>query len=528
MLNVMTIFRSVFTISFYISISRILGFVRDILIAQYLGVSMLSDAFFAAFRLPNFFRRVFAEGAFNSAFVPIFIEKLQDKKTDQDELLFVRNIFSLLFYALLIFIITFQIFMPFFMKILFPGFFTDPEKSGLLINLSHITIFYLLFISLVSLCSGILNSITKFAVPASAPIVLNITLIASIFVFGSITPNYAYALSWGVFVAGILQFLWVFYFTIKSGFLLYPKFPSTKNLINRDIKKFFRKLVPGVIGANVMQINLLVDSIFASMISGAVSYLYYADRINQLPLAMIGIAIGIALLPALSRRIKSGENAAAIKLQNIALEAGLVLVIPATLALTVLAYPIISSLFERGKFTSDESFFVAKALMFYSFGLPSYVLVKVMEPAFFSRGDTKTPMKIAFICLANNAVLNLVFYTLGFGYVGIVMASVISTYLNLTLLITTLIRKKHFHFAADFFKKLVLILIPSILMAFTLFLLREHFHNSNYFEKILELVIMISIGLLVYFISSYFSGSLDILLRSNFLKRKKHDQIPTA
>jgi putative peptidoglycan lipid II flippase len=520
----MSIFRSVFTISFYISISRILGFIRDILIAQYLGISLLSDAFFAAFRLPNFFRRVFAEGAFNSAFVPIFIEKLQDKKTDKDEILFARNIFSLLFYALLIFTIILQIFMPFFMKILFPGFFTDPEKSDLLVNLSRITIFYLIFISLVSLCSGILNSLSKFAVPASAPIVLNGTLIASIFLFGSITPNYAYALSWGVFFAGILQFLWVFYFTVKSGFLLYPKIPT----ISLDIKKFFQKLAPGIIGANVMQINLLLDSIFASMIAGAVSYLYYADRINQLPLAMIGIAIGIALLPALSRKIKSADHEGAIKLQNTALEVGLILVIPATLALTVLAYPIISSLFERGKFSAEESFFVAKALMFYSFGLPPYVLVKVMEPAFFARQDTKTPMKIAFICLLNNAILNLIFFFFNFGYVGIILASIISSYLNLTLLISLLVKKKHFHFEKTFVRKLVLIMIPASLMALTLFSMREFFQQSDSMNKIIELIIMISAGLTVYGVSSYFSGSLNILLKSNILKRKKDDIVPTS
>jgi len=517
-------FRSIFTISFFISLSRILGFVRDILIAQHVGVSMLSDAFFAAFRLPNFFRRIFAEGAFNSAFVPIFIEKLQDKKTDADEKFFVRNIFSILFYALLFFTIIFQIFMPTFMKILFPGFFSDPEKSALLINLSRITIFYLIFISLVSLCSGILNSLNKFAVPASSPIILNATLIASVFVFGPIAPNYAYALSWGVFIAGILQFLWLFFFTIKAGFLVYPNFPK----INSDIKKFFRKLVPGVIGANVMQINLLVDSIFASMISGAVSYLYYADRINQLPLAMIGIAIGIALLPALSRKIKSHEFNEAIKLQNMALEVGMILVIPATLALTVLSYPIISSLFERGAFTSKESFFVAQALMFYSFGLPSYVLVKVMEPSFFSRGDTKTPMNIAFICLINNAVLNVIFFSMNFGYIGIVLASVISSYFNLTLLITILIKKKHFRFEKNFFKKFVLIFIPALAMALTLYLLRELFAKNDELGRIAELVTMIAAGLIIYFITSYFSGSLDILLKAHILRRKKNDAIPSV
>lgn len=515
-------FRSFFTISFFISISRIFGFIRDVLIAQYVGVSVVSDAFFAAFRLPNFFRRVFAEGAFNSAFVPIFVEKLNAKNGDKSDLFFVRNIFSMLFYTLLVFTILLQIFMPFFMKILFPGFFSDPEKSELLISLSRITIFYLIFISLVSLLSGVLNSIGKFAVPASAPIILNGTLIASIFVFGSLTTNYGYALSWGVFAAGILQFLWLFFFTIKAGFLVYPKLP----VFNKDMKKFFNKLVPGIIGANVMQINLLVDSIFASMMAGAVSYLYYADRINQLPLAMIGIAIGIALLPTLSRKIKNNEIKEAIKLQNLALEVGLILVIPATLALTCLALPIISSLFERGAFDQKQTVHVAKALMFYSFGLPAYVLVKIMEPAFFSRGDTKTPMKIAMICLLSNAILNVIFYFNGFSYIGIVLASITSSYLNLTLLITKLIKKKHFYFEKEFLKKLIFILIPSVTMTVSLIIMRVYFKESDQLDKVIELIIMISIGLLVYGVSSYFSGSLDILLKSLKLRKRKNEILP--
>lgn len=513
----MSIGRSVFTVSFYISISRILGFVRDLFIAKYLGVSMLSDAFFAAFRLPNFFRRIFAEGAFNSAFVPIFIEKLQDKKSDMDEKIFVQNVFSILLYALLIFTLIFQIFMPFFMKILFPGFFTDPEKSTLLISLSRITIFYLIFISLVSLLSGILNSMSKFAIPASSPIILNGTLIASIFAFGSFTPNYAYALSWGVFIAGILQFIWLAYFTKKCGFLFFPKWPK----INGDVRKLFRKLIPGIIGANVLQINLLIDSIFASMIFGAVSYLYYADRINQLPLAMIGISIGIALLPALSRKIKAGEFGEAIALQNLALEIGLILVIPATLSLTILSQPIISTLFERGAFGANETAAVSKALMFYSLGLPSFVLVKVMEPGFFSRGDTKTPMMIAIICLFSNAILNAIFYFLGFGYVGIILSSVISSYLNLSILMSKLISKKHFEFERDFIKKLIKIIIPALLMALVLLWLREFFEKSDSLNKIIELIIIIICGILVYISASFISGSAKSLIRSNFLRKKK-------
>jgi len=478
----------------------------------------MSDAFFAAFKLPNFFRRVFAEGAFNSAFIPIFIEKVQDKKAKDDELFFVRNVFSILFYILLIFILVFQIFMPVFMKGLFPGFFDDPEKSVLLINLSRITIFYLLFISLVSLCSGILNSVGKFAIPASAPIILNATLVASIFLFGSFSPTYAHQLSWGVFAAGILQFIWLFIFTAKSGYLLYPKMPE----FNADLKKFFTRLIPGVIGANLLQINLLVNSIFASLIAGGVSYLYYADRINQLPLALIGIAIGIALLPDLSKKIKANKHSSAIRMQNMALEVGLILVIPATLALTIIAHPIISTLFERGEFTSYETLHVATALTFYSLGLPAYVLIKVIEPAFFARSDTKTPMRIAFVCMIANVVFNIFFFVLDMSYVGIITSSVLSSYLNLVLLLTILIRRKHFKFEKKFVKKLILILIPSVVMAFALIFMKNIFVISDKFGNITELVIMVATGVFIYGVSSYFSGSLNILSKSHLLKRKKN------
>ena len=500
----MKLFKSVFVISFFISLSRILGFIRDILIAKYLGIGMLSDVFFAAFRLPNFFRRIFAEGAFNSAFVPIFVDKLQVHHDQKDALNFVRNILSLLFFVLLVFLILLQIFMPLMMKLMFFGFVADPEKFSLLVNLSRITIFYLLFISIVSLFSGVLNSIGKFAVPSSVPIILNGTLIASIFVFGSTTPNLAYALSWGVFSAGILQLLWLVIFLYRAKMMVYPTFPK----INKDTKHFFQKLLPGVIGANVMQVNLLVDTMIASLIAGAVSYLYYADRINQLPLAMIGIAINIALLPTLSRAIKSGDMSKAMKLQNLALEAGLILVIPATLALTCLAHPMIEVLFERGAFGKNETDFVAKALMFYSFGLPAFVTVKVLEPGFFARGNTKTPMKIAMICLVNNVILNLLFFK-PFGYIGIVMASVCSSYLNISLLLFNLTKNKHFIFEKNFTIKLVKILIPAVLMAAMLLFLNRYF--ASLLSPTVNLIATITLGLIGYLGSAYVSGALNIL-----------------
>ena len=499
----MRLFKSVFVISFFISLSRILGFIRDVFIAQYLGAGMMADAFFAAFRLPNFFRRVFAEGAFNSAFVPIFVDKLQANSSEQDAKNFVRNILSLLFLVLLAFVILLQIFMPLAMKLMFFGFSSDPEKFSLLVNLSRITIIYLLFISIVSLFSGVLNSMDKFAAPSSVPIILNGTLIASIFVFGTIVPNIAYALSWGVFCAGVLQLLWLMFFLARAKMLVYPAIP----VINSDVKHFFKKLIPGIIGANVMQINLLVDTMIASLISGAVSYLYYADRINQLPLAMIGIAINIALLPSLSKAIKSGDKLQGEKLQNIALEASLILVIPATLALTCLAHLIIEGLFQRGAFGASETDLVAKALMFYSFGLPAYVVVKVLEPGFFARGDTKTPMKIAIVCLINNVVLNLIFFK-PFGYIGIVLASICSSYLNVGLLLLNLTKRDYFAFEQKFLIKLVRIVIPAFFMAAILIFFKNYF--ANLLSPILNLITTIALGLISYLIASYLSGSLKI------------------
>jgi len=508
---VKVIFRSVFTISFFTAISRIFGFIRDILIARYLGVSMMSDVFFAAFRLPNFFRRIFAEGAFNSAFIPIFVA--ENKKSGIQSKEFILNIFSILLYILLVFVMILQIFMPFFMKILFPGFYDDSLKFDLLIEISRITIFYLIFISLVSLLSGILNSLSKFAIPAATPIILNLTLIISIFAISPFVPNYAYALSWGVFVAGCLQFLVLFYATAKLGFLAYPKIPS----INSSVKKFFKKIIPAIVGANVMQINLLVDSIFASMTIGAISYLYYADRINQLPLALIGIAIGVVLLPKLSSLIKDKKEIQAIRLQNITIKIALLLSIPASLGLIILSYDIIYILFERGNFTNSETICVSKALILYAIALPAFILVKVLEPSFFARGNTKIPMQIAIICVIVNALLNLIFYHLNFGYLGIILAAIIASYLNLAMILKNLITKKYFWFIDFSFISFLKLSLPSAIMSLFLILLKKIsiFITIN---PILMLIFQIMVGLAIYLILLWAFGYAKILKPSQMLE----------
>jgi putative peptidoglycan lipid II flippase len=500
--------KNILTISFFISLSRIFGFIRDILIAKFLGIGLLSDVFFASFRVPNFFRRTFAEGAFNSAFVPLFIDKHSNLGYKESKR-FIANISSWLLLILWLVVISFQLFMPFLMKVFFPGFFASPEKSELLINLSRITIFYLVFIAIVSLLSGILNALNKFATASATQLILNLTLIFFITVLGNYFKNYAYALAWGVFTAGLLQLLFISFFSYRCGFLVIPQLPKN----NLDFKIFLKKLLPGLIGANVMQINLLIDSIFASSIVGAISYLYYADRINQLPLATIGIAISVALLPNISKKIKTGELEKANNLQNTALEIALFLAIPASLALTILAENIIGVLFERGVFTHQETIKVGLALKYYSFGLPAYILVKIFEPTFFARSNTKTPMKIAIFCVLLNILFNYIFYLYNFGYVGIILASIIASYVNFGLLFFLARQKKYFSVQKNFWQKMIKILFCAIFMASCLYFCQNYFGNNLW--QIWQLIFVISIGLLVYFIFAYFIGCFTLLKQLN-------------
>lgn len=496
--------KNIATISFFISLSRIFGFVRDILIAKFLGIGLLSDVFFASFRVPNFFRRTFAEGAFNNAFVPLFIDKHSNLGQEASKK-FIANISAWLLLILWLVVICFQLFMPFLMKVFFPGFFESAEKSELLISLSRITIFYLVFIAMVSLFSGILNAVNKFATASATQLILNLTLIFFITVVGKYFYNYAYALAWGVFTAGVLQLLFIGFFSYRCGFLVMPQLPKN----NSDFKVFLKKLVPGLIGANVMQINLLIDSIFASAIVGAISYLYYADRINQLPLANIGIAISVALLPNISKKIKTGELEKANKLQNTALEIGLFLALPASLALTILAENIIGVLFERGAFTHHETIKVGLALKYYSFGLPAYILVKIFEPTFFARSNTKTPMKIAIFCVLLNVVFNYIFHLYNFGYVGIILASIVASYINFSLLFFFAYQKKYFSFQQNFWQKIIKILLCAVFMASCLWFCKNYFGNDLW--QIWQLALVIVIGLLVYFIFAYIIGCFTLL-----------------
>jgi putative peptidoglycan lipid II flippase len=428
--------RGIATVGGYTLASRVLGFLRDVLAAAYLGAGPVADAFFVAFKFPNFFRRLFAEGAFNAAFVPIFAGMVaKDGRVAARN--FAEDALAVLLAALLALTLAIEALMPHFVALAAPGFRDEPEKLALAIEFTRITFPYLLFISLVSLQGGVLNSLDRFAAVAATPILLNLCLIGGMIVLSPLLGSPGLALSWGVALAGVVQFLWLAAACRGAGMAL--RLPRPR--LTPEVRRLGRLMLPAALGSGVVQINLLIDVMIASLLpTGAVSYLYYADRLYELPLAVIGIAIGTALLPLLSRQIRLGEAAAAAETQNRALEAAMVLTLPATAALLVLAEPIIVVLFQRGAFDAAVSTATAAALVAYACGLPAYVLIKVLTPGFYAREDTGTPVRIAVACVALNTLAALALMRV-LGHVGIALATALSAWVNCALLARGLVAR---------------------------------------------------------------------------------------
>jgi putative peptidoglycan lipid II flippase len=431
----MALIRSVATLGSYTMISRVLGFVREILTANFLGASNISDAFFVALRLPNMFRSLFAEGAFSVAFVPIFAGKVAtDGKADAKR--FAEEALAILLVALLLFLILGEFAAPWILDVIAPGFRASPRKFALALDLTRIMFPYLVFLSLVALQGGILNSLERFAAAAITPVLLNIFLIATLL---GVRPLTGEALAWAVTGAGLAQFLWLMFSCWRAGMALSLPVPR----LTREMRRLLRIMVPGVFGAGVTQINLLVSTAIASLLPvGSVSFLYYADRLNQLPLAVIGIAIGTAILPGLSRQVRVGDDAGANATQNRGLELALLLTLPATVALAVAARPILEVLFQHGRFTARDAHETAGALAAYAAGLPAFVLIKVMAPGFYARHDTRTPVIIGAIAVAVNIALTV---GLGLGtslaHVGVAMATSVAGWMNALALTVVLTRR---------------------------------------------------------------------------------------
>ena len=499
----MNILTSVSSFGILTLVSRILGYLRDILIAFFVGTSFLADAFFVAFRLPNTFRRLFAEGSFNSAFVPQY-SKLDVKKKSYN---FANSIFNLLVFSLLLLICVAEIFMGGVLYLISPGFLADDQKFELATSLSRITFPFLFFVSLSSFYSGILNSKGKFAVAASAPIILNVMLIGSIYYSYINKEEYVYHMSWAVSIAGFLQLL-MLYFYSKKYFV--PKL-SFNFTISEEVKYFFRRLLPSIFSSGIMQINILVGTIIASFQASAVSYLYYADRIYQLPLAITGIAIATVILPTLSKAIFRKEEKSFF-LQNRSIELSLFLSAPAMVGILVATQPIISCLFGYGSFNQESIYQTSRALFIFGFGLPAFSLLKIYSSFYFARGDTKFPFKVSLLTVIINILISILFFAY-FGFIAIALGTVISCWIAILVYQFNLHQNNLHQFDKIFKIRISKIFVCSFIMSAILYFLLFEFGDvfyENSASKIFYLVGIVGSSALIYFLLSILFKSFSI------------------
>jgi len=436
----MSLGRSIFTVGSFTLLSRIVGFVRDIVLSAILGSGPIADAFIVAFRLPNFFRRLFAEGAFSAAFVPLFAGELQGEGREA-AVVFARQAHACLLMILVPFSLILMLAMPAVIWLLAPGFTDDKTIFDQAVTFGRITFPYLVFISLASLYGGVLNGIDRFAEVAFTPVLLNITLIGCVLGLTPMLPDAGYAASIGVALAGFLQWLWLLFSCWRDGVAMTLVRPR----LTEKVRRLVKLATPVAIGGGAQQVSTMLDVVWASLLpAGSISALYYADRIAQLPLGVIGIAIGTALLPLLARQLRAGADEAAMANQNRAIEFGLLFSLPATAALWILAEPMIRVLFEHGKFAPADTARAAGALGAYAAGLPAFMLIKALTPGFFARHDTRTPLYIALIAIALNVALNATFvFGTHLAQVGIALASSISGWVNALLLAAVLLRRDH-------------------------------------------------------------------------------------
>ena len=435
----MNLIKSTGTFSFYTLISRLLGYLRDVLIAIFLGSGPLADAFFVAFRIPNTFRRLFSEGTFNAAFVPSYSSELiKGKRKTQ---LFANKVFNILLFNLMFIVFIVEIFMPAFILLIAPGFSENSEKFDIAITLTRITFPFLFFVSLSSFFSAILNSHNKFAAASAAPIILNIILI-SVLLFGSyLADQLVYYLSYAVTIAGLVQLIFLLIF-VKKYFL--PNL-SLSFKMDKKIKLFFTKLLPSIFSSGVTQINILIGTIIASFEASAVSYLYYADRIYQINLAIAGIAIGTVLLPNLSKYIQNKNAKKIVFIQNKSLELSLFLSLPASVALLIASNEITTALFGYGSFDEIGVNNSARALFYFALGLPAFSLLKVFSSFLFARHNTKIPFYVSLFSVILNASLSIYFFG-KIGFIIIPIATTISSWFNVLILFSFIKYKNYFEF----------------------------------------------------------------------------------
>lgn len=493
--------------------SRLIGFARDAMLAAVVGTGPVADAFVVAFRLPNLFRRLFAEGAFNSAFVPLFGRTLEEEGEEAARRV-AGEIAAALFWTLLALTALAQLFMPAVVWALAPGFAAEPEKFDLTVLMSRIAFPYLLFMSMLAFAAGILNTYHRFAAAAFAPVMLNVVMCAVLaaIAFAGVSDErtLALSLSGGVALAGIVQLVFVLAGLKRLGF----RVPVLRPRLTPAVRRLALLGVPGVIAGGITQINIVVGQVIASGEASANALLYYADRLYQLPLGVIGIAVGVVLLPSLTRQLRSGQGATFRKTLNGAMEFSLALTLPASVALVLIPEEIVSVLFQRGAFGREAVEGTALALAAFAWGLPAFVLHKVFAPGFFAREDMRTPMWCAGISAVINLVLSLLLFP-DFRHTGIAAATSISGWVNTVLLGLALWRSGYFVPDRLVLRKVALLFVASLLMGAAVELLSGPLAplltNGHLSIRLAGLLLLTGSGMATFAVFAQITGGADLI-----------------
>jgi len=512
--------------------SRLFGFIRETFMAAALGTGPVADAFNTAFRLPNTFRRLFAEGAFNSAFVPLFAKEIEANGMEGARR-FSEEVFGVLFTVLLFLTIAMELTMPFIVSnLIAPGFADDPEKLGNTIVFAAIMFPYLACMSLAAMMGGMLNSLHRFFAAAIAPVFLNVILIgvlAYAWFAGQDPVAVGYALSWGVMAAGLVQLAIVWFAVRDAGIKIGLRRPK----MTASVRRLLVLALPAAITGGITQINLLINTNIASASEGAVSSLVYADRIYQLPLGVVGIAVATVLLPELARALRSGNLAEASNLQNRSVEFTLFLTLPAAAALLVMSEPIVRLLFERGKFSPESTVIVGHILAIYGLGLPAFVLIKAFIPGFFAREDTRTPMIFAAISVVVNVSLALTLFPL-LGASGIATAEIVAGWVNAVLLFATLVWRGHWGRDMPLLTRIPRLVIAAAGMAAALYFAIDWFafelsSAAPLLTRTVTLSGLVAVAMVIYFALAFGLGGASLgMIRRNLKRGAKAPAAPVA
>ena len=507
----MGLLRSTAIVSSMTMLSRILGLARDMVFTRIFGAGAGTDAFLIAFKIPNFLRRLFAEGAFSQAFVPVLTEYKTQRSHDEVAVLASRTAGTLggiLFLACVVAVIA----APILVMVFAPGFIGNASKFDLTTQMLRITFPYLLFISLTALMAGILNSYGKFAIPAFTPVFLNIILILAAIYLAPHLSDPITALAWGVFLAGIVQLAFQLPYVAKLGLLRMPRW----GFRDEGVRRIMKLMLPGIIGSSMMQINLLLDTLIASfLVTGSVTWLYLSDRMMELPLGVFGIALATVILPGLSEQHAKADPKAFSHMIDWALRWVLVIGTPAAVALAVLAVPILSTLFLHGKFQAHDVLMAQLSLIAYSFGILGFILVKVLAPGYFARQDTKTPVRVAMIAMVVNMVCNIAFVVplvmlnIEGPHMGLALATTVSAFVNAGLLLRGLRKSGVYSPDAGWLKFAVKIILANLVMLVVLWFISGEtamWLEIGLMERILRLAGVVIAGAAVYFATMWLFG----------------------